>query len=584
MITINSDLIRGHIDTIILKVLAEGDRYGYDIIKEIDAKSKGLYKLKTPTLYSCLKRLEVQGLVVARWGPKASGGRRKYYTLTENGKLYFDKNQEEWEFSRTIIDRLISEKDYDLTNSFPLPEDDIIEDPDFEKEFSETVIINSLDVNSHDDEVNVSVEQPVTNSVNLNVEADKPVTETENYPGYDEVVYDEFYQEDIERALEQLQFETAEVSEVIDEESAFNALFFSALSTAKSYADNAAKQTAPVNFVNDADEPELDYLENDDDVDYDAIEVIDTETPNQTEAAAAFDNTPPPAFIEKLLNKSFGEQPASSVMQQPYYDPEAESVNNKYKRPSITEEAVKSAFESPGGYLHPDYTAERRPRPSIDEDMYSSYFDDGNKSDYRTALANVFTPDPEFKPADSHSTEIFQNAVKNENRYLDGYVIKQHNASSNKDYKNQYYFYDNRLTFAYSRIMGILLLSISVISLAAFILLLETFETIDIAFIVGSMGISLLYPIIGFVIYKLDPMHRKRLDFDFIGTLFYKFLVFVICILLIITVNIVFLNVDIHALQKNLVTLLLPAAMAIVIPFSTFIYSALYKSKKYSVE
>lgn len=579
MITINSDLIRGHIDTIILKVLSEGDRYGYDIIKEIDAKSKGLYKLKTPTLYSCLKRLEVQGLVVARWGPKASGGRRKYYTLTENGKLYFDKNQEEWEFSRTIIDRLISERDYDLTNSLPIAEDEFLEEAD--SEFTETVLIEEIDDKSSDTEAIENLEQE---PVSLSIEADKPVTESVVYPDYDEIVYDEFYQEDIERAPEQLQFETAEVSETIDEESAFNALFYSALSTARSYADNAAKQTAPVTFANDnAIEPELDYLENDDDVDYDAIDVI--EASGQTETAAAIDNTPPPAFIEKLLNKSFGEQPASSVMQQPYYDPEAEQDNNKYRRPSITEEAVKSAFETPGGYLHPDYTAERKPsRQSINEDMYSGYFNEGSKPDYRAALADVFTPDPEFLATDVHPTEIFQNAVKNENRYIDGYVIKQHNSSSNKDYKNQYYFYDNRLAFAYSRTMGILLLSISIISLAAFMLLLDSFDAIDIAFIIGSILVSLLYPIVGFIIYKLDPMHRKRLDFDFVGTLFYKFLVFVICILLIITVNIVFFNVDIHALHKNLVTLLLPTAMALVIPFSTFIYSALYKSKKYSVE
>ncbi|MCL2256370.1 MAG: PadR family transcriptional regulator, partial [Firmicutes bacterium] len=68
--TINSDLIRGNINTIILKALFEGDRYGYDIIKEIEQKSSGQYKLKQPTLYSCLKRLEVQGFVRSYWGAK----------------------------------------------------------------------------------------------------------------------------------------------------------------------------------------------------------------------------------------------------------------------------------------------------------------------------------------------------------------------------------------------------------------------------------------------------------------------------------------------------------------------------------
>lgn len=58
--SISSDLIRGHINTIILRTLYDGDKYGYEIINEIEEKSKGQYTLKQPTLYSALKRLESQ--------------------------------------------------------------------------------------------------------------------------------------------------------------------------------------------------------------------------------------------------------------------------------------------------------------------------------------------------------------------------------------------------------------------------------------------------------------------------------------------------------------------------------------------
>ena len=51
---ISSDLIRGHINTIILRCLYDEDKYGYDIINEIERKSGGLYTLKQPTLYSAL--------------------------------------------------------------------------------------------------------------------------------------------------------------------------------------------------------------------------------------------------------------------------------------------------------------------------------------------------------------------------------------------------------------------------------------------------------------------------------------------------------------------------------------------------
>ena len=60
---ISADLIRGHINTIILRCLYDGDKYGYEIIDEIEKKSGGLYTLKQPTLYSALKRLESMNYV-----------------------------------------------------------------------------------------------------------------------------------------------------------------------------------------------------------------------------------------------------------------------------------------------------------------------------------------------------------------------------------------------------------------------------------------------------------------------------------------------------------------------------------------
>ena len=84
--TVSSDLIRGHINTIILRALYDGDKYGYEIISEIEHKSHGQYSLKQPSLYSALKRLEKEGFITSYWGGSVSGGRRKYFSLTESGK------------------------------------------------------------------------------------------------------------------------------------------------------------------------------------------------------------------------------------------------------------------------------------------------------------------------------------------------------------------------------------------------------------------------------------------------------------------------------------------------------------------
>ncbi len=123
--SISADLIRGHINTIILRALYERDKYGYEIMNDIEAKSHGQYTLKQPTLYSALKRLETQGYIKAYWKKDdvTAGGRRKYFTLTEIGKEMTEKNLAEWEYSRTIIDNLISDRAFDFTQPAPTPVD-----------------------------------------------------------------------------------------------------------------------------------------------------------------------------------------------------------------------------------------------------------------------------------------------------------------------------------------------------------------------------------------------------------------------------------------------------------------------------
>ena len=122
---IGSDIIRGHINTIILRALYERDKYGYEIMSDIEHKSHGQYSLKQPTLYSALKRLENQGYIRAYWKTDevSNGGRRKYFMLTESGREITEKNLAEWEYSRTIIDSLISDRAFDFSQPAPTPVD-----------------------------------------------------------------------------------------------------------------------------------------------------------------------------------------------------------------------------------------------------------------------------------------------------------------------------------------------------------------------------------------------------------------------------------------------------------------------------
>ena len=104
---ISSDLLRGHTDTIILKLLMNGDKYGYEILKLIHSNSRGEYELKEATMYSSLKRLENDGGITSYWGDETQGGRRKYYTITEIGKRIYKENKNNWEFAKRILDQLL---------------------------------------------------------------------------------------------------------------------------------------------------------------------------------------------------------------------------------------------------------------------------------------------------------------------------------------------------------------------------------------------------------------------------------------------------------------------------------------------
>ncbi len=106
---ISSDIIRGHLDAIILKLISEKDRYGYEISKEIFARTKEQFQIKEATLYAVFQRLEKKELIESYSGDVSLGGRRRYYRITKLGRAYLKEDIEEWQFTKEIIDLFIGE-------------------------------------------------------------------------------------------------------------------------------------------------------------------------------------------------------------------------------------------------------------------------------------------------------------------------------------------------------------------------------------------------------------------------------------------------------------------------------------------
>ncbi len=106
MKVISSDLLRGHIDTFVLSALMSGTKYGNEIRSYITNKTEGLYAPNEQSLYSAYHRLEDMECIRGVWGENV-GATRKYYTITDKGRLLYEANKRSWENAKTLIDYLI---------------------------------------------------------------------------------------------------------------------------------------------------------------------------------------------------------------------------------------------------------------------------------------------------------------------------------------------------------------------------------------------------------------------------------------------------------------------------------------------
>lgn len=105
--SIAGDLIRGHTEAIILARLLRGDSYGYEINKAVTRISGGKLELKEATLYTAFRRLEQAGYVASYWGGETSGARRRYYTITSDGRAVCASLLKEWQETKEIMDNLL---------------------------------------------------------------------------------------------------------------------------------------------------------------------------------------------------------------------------------------------------------------------------------------------------------------------------------------------------------------------------------------------------------------------------------------------------------------------------------------------
>ena len=101
-----AETLKGHLDALILAVLAAGPLHGYAIIEELKRRSSGSLTVPEGTVYPALHRLEAAGLLRSDWSDGAR--RRRVYHLTARGKRELSDKRGEWRAFVRAVDAVLA--------------------------------------------------------------------------------------------------------------------------------------------------------------------------------------------------------------------------------------------------------------------------------------------------------------------------------------------------------------------------------------------------------------------------------------------------------------------------------------------
>jgi PadR family transcriptional regulator PadR len=103
-----ADALKGHLDGLLLAVVAEEPAHGYEILERLRGRSGGAFDLPEGTVYPALHRLEGAGLLKSSWAPGATR-RRRVYSLTAKGRRALGERRKEWRRFAGAVESVLAE-------------------------------------------------------------------------------------------------------------------------------------------------------------------------------------------------------------------------------------------------------------------------------------------------------------------------------------------------------------------------------------------------------------------------------------------------------------------------------------------
>lgn len=104
---IEKSLLSGSTPMLVLSLLKDGDKYGYEMVEELAKRSDDTFQLKEGTLYPLLHTLEKNHYVTSYTKQTPNGRERKYYRLTSDGRRYLEHKETEWKLFSEKVNAVI---------------------------------------------------------------------------------------------------------------------------------------------------------------------------------------------------------------------------------------------------------------------------------------------------------------------------------------------------------------------------------------------------------------------------------------------------------------------------------------------
>lgn len=578
---VNIDLIRGHVDTIILKSLYNEDKYGYEILNEIKDKSKGMYTLKQPTLYSCLKRLEKQGYIRSYKGDTSNGAQRVYYSLQPAGRAFLESDQHQWEFSRTIIDSLLSDEEFD-------PEKHVAP---FDPSNFRPLTRRSRSSSDDDfDEVAVP-STPVSDAGNDFSQPEEfyipPETDAPPVDEYDDIPH------------EYIGTTYPEERSVTPSEGGFKP-YYGEFNGVRDYAGNPSEKEDAASCDKAESSPSYDddikeYYVSDESVDESPSDEESSYAESDDDDVEEYDAPAPrvePVFYgdERADEKALFADSERDEKKDDYTAPKSYSVytGGKDDTDSAARDESFSKLYDKKPYEEPKKEVRTYDTNVSADERYDDY--SGRQTiNYIDSFDSIYSvPMTQVTPSAGSSASVSEDDEKinylstselKSKMMAEGYNLRPYVKKNTSEYYINQYYFSTKLNRD-SSVITYLIYSIGV--LIAYFSTAPKFGH-NVGALIGFLAAGLLYPIVTFVAYCVDPKKRIKANFNAKNALINSLIVIVNAIIIIVLVGFLACGARIDNIDSMIRPVIIPLVFLLIIPIAILIYYRLYKSNHYHV-